>query len=88
MHRQKLKLLLTDDLLLQGHWGKEDAAGQRTSFNTLDNWGHKTPTQSKTPVDRKEKVNPSLISLMVSMDVKHHVYLLKQHQGRGGGGGE
>ena len=20
---------------------------QRTSFNTLDNWGHKTPTQSK-----------------------------------------
>ena len=25
MHRQ-LELLLTDDLLLQGHWGKEDAA--------------------------------------------------------------
>ena len=26
MHRQQLELLLTDDLLLQGHWGKEDAA--------------------------------------------------------------
>ena len=25
MHRQQLELLLTDDLLLQGHWGKEDA---------------------------------------------------------------
>ena len=30
---------------------------QRTSFNTLDNWGHKTPTQSKKKKDdRKEKV--------------------------------
>ena len=27
MHRQQMELLLTDDLLLQGHWGKEDAAG-------------------------------------------------------------
>ena len=26
MRRQQLELLLTDDLLLQGHWGKEDAA--------------------------------------------------------------
>ena len=25
-HRQQLELLLTDDLLLQGNWGKEDAA--------------------------------------------------------------
>ena len=23
---------------------------QRTGFNTLDNWGHKTPTQSKRSV--------------------------------------
>ena len=30
---------------------------QHTSFNTLDNWGHKTPTQSKKRKDyRKEKV--------------------------------
>ena len=30
---------------------------QRTSFNTLDNWGHKIPTQSKERKDdRKEKV--------------------------------
>ena len=47
MHRQQVELLLTDDLLLHGHWGKEDALAQCTSFNTLDNWGHKTPTQSK-----------------------------------------
>jgi len=26
IHRKQLELLLTDDLLLQGHWGKEDAA--------------------------------------------------------------
>ena len=26
MHRQQLELLLTDDLLLQGYWRKEDAA--------------------------------------------------------------
>ena len=25
-HRQQLELLLTDDLLLQGHWGEKDAA--------------------------------------------------------------
>ena len=33
---------------------------QRTSFNTLDNWGHKTPTDSKKRKDdRKEKVKGS-----------------------------
>ena len=33
---------------------------QRTSFNTLDNWGHKTPTQSKKRKDdRKERVKGS-----------------------------
>ena len=29
------------------------------SFNTLDNWGHKTPTQSKKEKDRKEKIKGS-----------------------------
>ena len=29
---------------------------QRTSFNTLDNWGHRTPTQSKKKKDRKERL--------------------------------
>ena len=29
---------------------------QHTSFNTLDKWGHKTPTQSKRIKDRKEKI--------------------------------
>ena len=33
---------------------------QRTSFNTLDNWGHKIPTQSKKRKnDSKEKVKGS-----------------------------
>ena len=32
MHRQQLELLLTDDLLLQGHRGKEDAAGPEHEF--------------------------------------------------------
>ena len=27
---------------------------QRTSFNTLDNWGHKTPTQSKKRTTNKK----------------------------------
>ena len=32
MHRQQLELLLTDDLLLQGHWGNEDAGGPAHKF--------------------------------------------------------
>ena len=59
MHRQQLELLLIDDLLLQGHWGKEDALAQHTSFNTLNNWGHKTPTQSKSKRNQKEKFKGS-----------------------------
>ena len=40
--------------------GKGTLPAQRTSFNTLDNWGHKTPTQSKKRKDdRKEKVKGS-----------------------------
>ena len=32
MHRQQLELLLTDDLLLQGHWWKEDAVSPAHKF--------------------------------------------------------
>ena len=32
---------------------------QRTGFNTLDNWGHKTPTQSKRKSNQKEKIKGS-----------------------------
>ena len=46
-YRHQFELLLTLDLLLLGHGGKEDAAGPAHKFNTLDNWGHKTPAQSK-----------------------------------------
>ena len=28
---------------------------QRTGFNTLDNWGHKTPTQSKKDKETGKK---------------------------------
>ena len=34
-YRQQLELLLTDDLLLQGHWGEEDAAGPAHQVLTL-----------------------------------------------------
>ena len=40
--------------------GKRTLKAQRTSFNTLDNWGHKIDTQSKKRKDdRKEKVKGS-----------------------------
>ena len=55
--------------------GKGALPAQHTTFSTLDNWGHKTPTQSKRKRTGKKRY-PSLISLMVSVDVKHHVYLL------------
>ena len=38
---------------------EKDAAAQRTGLNTLDNWGHKTPTQSKRIKDRKETIKGS-----------------------------
>ena len=36
--------------------GKGTLPTQRTGFNTLDNWGHKTPTLSKRIKDRKVKL--------------------------------
>ena len=39
--------------------GKGTLPAQRTSFNTLDNWCHKTPTQSKKRKDKKEEVKGS-----------------------------
>ena len=36
-----------DNLPLQGHWGKGTLPAQHTTFNTLDNWGHKTPPNQK-----------------------------------------
>ena len=53
MHGQKLELLLTTCYC-------RDTGGKRTlwpstRFNTLDNWGHKTPTQSNFHPIRKEK---------------------------------
>ena len=39
--------------------GKGTLPAQRTSFNTLDNWGHKTPTQSKKDKGQERKVKRS-----------------------------
>ena len=138
MHRQQLELLLTDDLLLQGHWGREEAAvgwlkcclvssdvswhirdklwpmpkhgsinlyvhgnqkallgrtaqdvhldshtapelwrrrAQRTSFNTLDNWGHKTPTNQKGK-DRKEKITWRVTAREHTQYTRYYIYRL------------
>ena len=37
--------------------GKGTLPAQHTSFNTLDNWGHKTPTQSKRKRTEKKRLN-------------------------------
>ena len=58
MHRQQLKLLLTT-CYCRDTGGKRMRWAQCTSFNTLDNWGHKTPTQSKRKKDKKEQVKGS-----------------------------
>ena len=53
MHRQQLEL--TDDLLLQGHWGKRGRGGPSAQvLNTLDNWGHKNSHPIKKEKDRKD----------------------------------
>ena len=65
--------------------GKGTLPAQRTSFNTLDNCGHKTSTQSKRKRTGKKVQElcesgggrpglSVLTSLLVSVDVKHHVY--------------
>ena len=46
MHRQRLELLLST-CCCRDTGEKRTRRAQRTSFNPLDNWGHKTPTQSK-----------------------------------------
>ena len=47
---------------------------QRTGFNTLDNWGHKTPTQSKRIKDRKEKIKGSWPGTCVQYTRLHPPY--------------
>ena len=46
------------DVHLDSHTAPElckTLPAQRTGFNTLDNWGHKTPTQSKTKRTGKKR---------------------------------
>ena len=46
------------DVHLDSHTAPElwTRQAQRTSFNTLDNWDHKIPTQSKKKKDRNERL--------------------------------
>jgi len=46
------------DVHLDSHTAPElrTRRAQCTSFKTLDNWGHKTPTQSKKIKDKKERL--------------------------------
>ena len=53
MHRQQLELLLT--ICYCRDTGGKRTLWPSTRFNTLDNWGHKTPTQSNFHPIRKEK---------------------------------
>ena len=55
MHRQQLELLLTT-CYCKDTGGKRTRRARRTSFNTLDNWGHKTPTQSNKNKGQERKV--------------------------------
>ena len=53
MHRQQLELMTC---YCRDTGGKRTRRTQCTRFNTLDNWGHETPTQSKKEKDRKERL--------------------------------
>ena len=64
MHRQQLELLLTvATCYCRDTGGKRTRRAQRTSFHTLDNWGHKLKSRSSYPIkkekDRKEKIKGS-----------------------------
>ena len=52
MHRQQLELATS---YCRDTGGKRTLLAQRTSFNILDNWGHKTPTQKKKKKIEREK---------------------------------
>ena len=47
------------DVPLDSHTAPElwTLPAQRTGFNTLDNWGHKPPTQSKRKSTGKKRLN-------------------------------
>ena len=53
---------------------------QRTCFNTLDNWGHKTPTQSKRIKDRKEKIKGSWPGTCIQYTRLHYYYYIRIHK--------
>ena len=50
--------------------GKGTLPAQRTGFSTLDNWGHKTPTQSKKEKGQERKVKESCIQY-----TQLHIYI-------------
>ena len=52
MHRQQLELATS---YCRDTGGKRTLLAQRTSFNILDNRGHKTPTQTKKQKTKNRK---------------------------------
>ena len=56
-----VRFVAKEDVVSDVYAGHETLPAQHTTFNTLDNWGHKNPTQSKRIKDRKEKVKGSCI---------------------------
>ena len=46
---------------------------------TLDNWGHKTPTQSKRIKDRKEKIKGSWTGTCIQYTWLHYYYYHHHH---------
>ena len=57
--------------------GKGTLRAQRTGFNTLDNWGHKTPTQSKRKRNGKERVKGSWPETSIQYTWLH-IYIFKK----------
>ena len=61
------------DVHLDSHTAPELWA-QRTSFNTLNNWGHKTPTQSKKDKGQERKVKESWPETCIQY-TRLHIYI-------------
>ena len=65
-------------VLCPGLYADWEVGKRLLAFNTLDNWGHKTPTQSKRIKDRKEKIKGSWPGTCIQYTRLHiHIYLPK-----------
>ena len=67
--------------------GEGTLRAQRTGFNILDNWGHKTPTQSKRKRNRKERIKGSWPETCIQYTQLHvyiyiyiYIYIVNSHK--------